>query len=59
MESSGLCKWSVVMCRARLSSKAQAWAWLDQAQAWQNGELGPGIGPRASLGLAQAQAGAW
>jgi hypothetical protein len=25
--------WDLVMCRARLSSKAQAWARLDQAQA--------------------------
>ena len=49
----------VVMCRAWLGSKAPAWAWLDQAQAWQNGELGPGIGPRAGMGPAQAQAGAW
>jgi len=34
-------KYWVVMCRARLGSKARAWAQLEQAQASIHGEPGP------------------
>jgi hypothetical protein len=41
----------VVMCRARLGSKARAWAWLERAQAWIHRE--PGLGSRLRLGSAR------
>ena len=41
----------VVMCRAQLSSKAWAWAQLDQAWALKCHE--PSLGSRLRLGLAQ------
>jgi hypothetical protein len=39
------------MCRARLGSKARAWARLERAQAWIHRE--PGLGSRLRLGSAR------
>jgi hypothetical protein len=41
----------LVMCRARLGSKARAWARLDQAQALKRRE--PSLGSRLRLGSAR------
>ena len=41
----------VVMCRARLGSKARAWARLDQARALKRRE--PSLGSRLRLGSAR------
>jgi hypothetical protein len=48
----------LVMYRARLGSKAQAWARLDQAEAWIDHEPSPSQGLRLGLGRARAQASA-
>ena len=50
---------TVVMCTARLSSKAPAWARLETAPACEKYEPGPSRGPTAGSGSAQAQAEAW
>jgi len=44
----------LVICRAWLSSKAQAWARLDRAWAWKNLEPSPSQGLRLGLGWAWA-----
>src|SRR6266550_4190783 len=48
----------IVMCRARLGSKAPAWAQLETAWACKKCEPGPSRGLTAGSGPAQAQAGA-
>jgi hypothetical protein len=46
---------TIVMCRARLGSKARAWARLESAQALVCHE--PGLGSRLRLGSAQLRLG--
>ena len=41
----------VVMCRTQLGLKAQAWAWVEQAQALKCHELGLGSRLRLGSGL--------
>jgi len=48
---------NLVMCRARLSSKAQAWAQLRRAQAFWGHE--PSLSPLPGLGSGLARAQAW